>query len=185
MTTDIGKSKVGGGRVRALQGRHAITLLALGLALLLAACGQGEAKMKKETVLNVVVYSSLDRPIYDIIFNGADLGVANKYGGTGTITGVSIPFGIQTLRWNVDGPEGTEGNGKPVQIKNKLTISPEQVPEGTRYLGLHIYPDDTAEVTFDEFIPERTERGKTIRSSWKDSIAKNLSTSSKNEGGKK
>lgn len=143
--------------------RRAIQLFGVGLIMPLAACGQGEAKMQKQTVLNVVVYSNLDRPIYDIIFNGADLGVANKYGGTGTITGVSIPFGIQTLRWNLDGPEGTEGNGKLVQMKNKLTISPEQLPEGTRYLGLHIYPGDIAEVTFDEFIPERTARGKEIR----------------------
>lgn len=120
--------------------------------------------MKKETGLNVVMYSYVDRVITDIIFNGSDLGVANRYGGTGTITGVLIPFGIQTLAWNLDGPEGTPRNGEHVKVKNTILISPDQIPIGTRYLGLHLYPDDTAEVTFAEFIPERTARGKKILS---------------------
>lgn len=118
--------------------------------------------MQKETVLNVEVYSYLDRPIYDIIFNGTDLGVMNSYGGTGTITGVRIPFGIQTLRWNLDGPKGTARNGELVKVKNNITIFPEKIPPRTRYVGLHLYPDDTAEVTFAEFVPDRTPRGEKI-----------------------
>lgn len=123
--------------------------------------------MQKETVLAVVMYSHLDRPIHDIIFNGTDLGVANKYGGTGTITGVRIPFGIQTLTWDLGGPEGMARNGEQVKMKNEIVISPEQIPPGTRYIGLHLYPDDTAEITFAEFIPERTARGKKILSARK------------------
>lgn len=145
--------------------RFLIRLIGLGLMMPLTACGQGDRRIKKETVLNVVMYSNIDRPIYDIIFNGTDLGVANKFGGTGTITGVRIPFGIQTLRWNLDGPKGMARNGELVTVKSNFVISPEQIPPGTRYVGLHLYPDDTAEVTFAEFIPERTERGKKIRSS--------------------
>lgn len=147
--------------------RTALRLIGLGLMMPLAACGQGEKTMQQETVLSVVMYSNLDRPIHDIIFNGTDLGVANKYGGTGTITGVRIPFGVQTLRWSLGGPDGMLRNGELVKVKNNLVVSPEQIPPGTRYLGLHVYPDDTAEVTFAEFIPERTERGKKIRSTRK------------------
>ena len=144
--------------------RVAMLFIGLGLMMPLTACGQGERRMKKETGLNVVMYSYVDRVITDIIFNGSDLGVANRYGGTGTITGVLIPFGIQTLAWNLDGPEGTPRNGEHVKVKNTILISPDQIPIGTRYLGLHLYPDDTAEVTFAEFIPERTARGKKILS---------------------
>jgi len=54
-------------------------------------------------------------------------------------------------------------NGELVKVKNKVLISAEQIPAGTRYIGLHLYPDDTAEVTFAELIPESTTRGKTIR----------------------
>ena len=71
--------------------------------------------MQKKTVLNVEMYFYLDRPIYDIIFNGTDLGVMNSYGGTGTITGVRIPFGSQTRRWNLDGPKGMARNGELVK----------------------------------------------------------------------
>lgn len=142
--------------------RIAMKLIGLGLMMPLAACGQGEKKMQKETGLNVVMYSYVDRVITDIIFNGTDLGVANRYGGTGTITGVRIPFGIQTLTWTLDGPKGTPRNGERVKMKNKLIISPEDIPSGTRYLGLHLYPDDTAEITFAQFIPETTARGEKI-----------------------
>ena len=111
------------------------------------------------------MYSNLARPIHDIIFNGNDLGVANRFGGTGTITGVLIPFGIQKLWWHLGGPDGMPRNGELVTMKSNLVILPDQIPLGTRYLGLHLYPDDTAEVTFAHFIPERSERGKKIRSS--------------------
>jgi hypothetical protein len=142
----------------------AMRLIGLGLMMPLAACGQGEKRMQKETVLNVVMYSYMDRVITDIIFNGTDLGVMNRYGTTGTITGVRIPFGVQTLKWTLDGPEGTPRNGEQVKVKNNVVISPEQISPDTRYIGLHLYPDDTVEVTFAEFIPGSTPRGKEIRS---------------------
>lgn len=141
--------------------RTAVRLIGMGLMMPLGACSQGEAP--KGIGLSVVMYSYLDRPIHDIIFNGTDLGVANRYGGTGIITGVRVPFGTQTLKWTLGGPKGMLRNGELVTMKNKLVISPEQIPPGTRYLGLHLYPDDTAEITFAEFIPESTARGKKIR----------------------
>lgn len=152
---------------RSLVRRMTINAIGLSLMLPLAACGQGRSKMQNEAILNVVMYSYLDRVITDIIFNGTDLGVANKYGGTGTMTGVRIPFGVQSLKWTLDGPEGMARNGETVKMKNKLVVSAEQIPPGTRYLGLHLYPDDTAEITFAEFIPERTPRGVKILASRK------------------
>jgi hypothetical protein len=164
-----GNRRVNGRKLEALPSRRrmAMRLIGLGLMMPLAACGQGEKRMQKETVLNVVMYSYVDRVITDIIFNGTDLGVANKYGGTGTITGVRIPFGIQTLKWTLDGPEGTPRNGEQVKVKNNIVISPDKIPPGTRYIGLHLYPDDTAEITFAEFIPETTPRGDKIRAARK------------------
>lgn len=142
--------------------RLSIKLVGAGLMMPLGACGQGGVRMQKEAILNVVMYSYVDRVITDIIFNGTDLGVANRYGGTGTITGVRVPFGVQTLSWTLGGPKGTPGNGTKMNIKNNLVISHEKIPPDTRYLGLHLYPDDTAEITFDEYIPERTARGEKI-----------------------
>ncbi len=135
-----------------------------GLVLMLpfVACGERTDHKREGIVLNVVMYSYVNRVITDIIFDGTDLGVANKYGGTGTMTGVRITFGLQSLEWTLDGPEGMPHNGEQVHIKNKLLIFPDQIPPGTRYVGLHLYPDNTAEVTFAEFIPERTPRGEMI-----------------------
>lgn len=142
--------------------RNVISLIGLGLMMPLTACGQGDEKIQKTITLNVEMSSYIDRGIFDIIFNGAGLGVMAEYGGTGVITGVRIPFGIQKLKWTLDGPKGTPRNGEVVTMKNQLVISPEEIPVGTRYLGLHLYPDDTAEITFSEYIPETTARGKKI-----------------------
>lgn len=143
--------------------RGALRLLSLGILMPLEACGEGAKKMPNYIVLDVEMFSNVDRPISEIMFNGTDLGVMNKYGGTGLITGVRVPFGSQTLTWILGGPEGTPRNGEHMKIKNKLIISPEQIPVGTKYLGLHLYPDDTAEVTFSESMPERSARGKKIK----------------------
>ncbi|WP_157201732.1 hypothetical protein [Massilia sp. Root335] len=140
--------------------RAAFGLLGFGLLMPLAACGQGGKKVGSYIVLDVEMFSYVDRAIHDIMFNGTDLGVMNRYGGTGTITGVRIPYGVQTLTWVLGGPKGTPRNGEHMKIKNKLIISPEQIPAGTGYLGLHLYPDDTAEVAFSESMPERSARGK-------------------------
>ena len=139
--------------------RLALAWMACGVILPLAACGQA---VPKETALNVEVFSYVDRVIVDISFNGTGLGVMNRYGGTGTITDVYIPFGKQTLKWTLGGPEGTPRNGEILTPRNQLIISPEQIPAGTHYLGIHLYPDDTVEFTFAEGIPERTARGRNI-----------------------
>lgn len=49
-----------------------------------------------------------------------------------------------------------------MKIKNTLVITPEQIPLRMQYLGLHLYPDDTAEASFAESLPERTARGRKI-----------------------
>ncbi|MFS2022436.1 hypothetical protein ACL58G_05080 [Massilia sp. GER05] len=149
--------------IRSTRRRSILGLAGFGLLIPLSACGQGGKIMNNYIVLNVEMFSNLDRSIGDIMFNGEDLGVMNKYGATGLITGVRIPFGVQSLTWMLDGPPGTPRNGEHVKIKNELVILPEQIPPGTKYLGLHLYPDFTAEVTFSESLPERTSRGKKIK----------------------
>jgi hypothetical protein len=142
-----------------LQRRRAVWLIGMGLTTPLAACWR---TVQKEIWLNVVMNSYVDRIHTNIFFNDTTLGVTAKFGTTGTIVGVRIPFGVQTLRWELDGPEGTPRIGEVVNVKNQLVILPEQIWPGTRYLGLHLYPDDTAEITFTPSIPEKTDRGEEI-----------------------
>lgn len=139
--------------------RRAIGLIGLSLMMPLAACRQA---VRKEIWLNVEVISYIDHVITNIIFNGTPLGVMNRYGATGTIAGVQIPFGVQTLHWELDGPNGTPRIGEVVTAKGPLVISPEQIPSGTRYLGIHLYPGDTVDFIFSEGIPELTGRGQKI-----------------------
>lgn len=138
--------------------RHAIALLGSVSMTSLAGCRQKNGHTQAGIVLNVEMFSNMDHPVVNIIFNGTNLGVMSAYGGTGKITGVWVPFGPQTLKWTLDGPKSTSGNGTIVEIKNRLTITPAQIPQRTRYIGLHFYPGDIAEATFSDEIPDRTER---------------------------
>lgn len=130
-----------------------------GLSLLypLTACGKGNLFMKKEAVLDVVLYNYSEIMIYDIYLNGIDLGLASPYGGgTGIVSGVTVPFGPQTLTWR------DAGSGKSFFIKNSLSLTPEQILSNTYSLGVHIYPDNTAEFTFSQYMPDTTSRGDKI-----------------------
>lgn len=137
-------------------------MLGLGMLAPMIACGSGRKNVKNEVFLNVVAHSYIDRPIIDIHFNGEDLGVSSPFGGTGTITGVRVPFGVQKLTWRLDGPKGTPRNGETVTAKNQLIVREQDITPDTRYIGLHLYQDETAEITFAQYIPELSARGEEI-----------------------
>lgn len=153
-------SKLG---VSAKRRRIVVGMLGLSLLAPIAACGKGKKKIKAEINIAVVAYSYLDRPIFDIIFNGTDLGVSGPFGGTGTITGVQVPLGAQKLSWRLDGPEGMARIGETIKLRNVLLVREGDITAETRYIGLHIYPDETAELTYSEYIPEASARGNEIR----------------------
>ena len=143
--------------------RTLATLLAAAVLAPLTACNaQSKSEglfMKKSVVLDLVMYSYWDRPISDVYLNRVDIGLANSYGGSGIITSVVIPLGPQTLTWRLGGPRGTPRNGETVGIKNSLVLNADQIPANARYIGVHIYPDSTAEFTFSKYMPDTTPRG--------------------------
>jgi hypothetical protein len=144
------------------QRRLILNLVGLSLLQPLAACGKSGIIMKKEITITVVLYSFLDRPIFDIHLNGSDIGVSGPYGTTSMVTGVEVPMGEQKLTWRLGGPKGRPRNGETVALKNKVVISPSDIPSGAHYMGVCLYPDDTAEFSFSEFMPEYSVRGEAI-----------------------
>lgn len=105
-------------------------------------------------VFDIRVFGYVGRPIFDIFINNKDTG---SVGGGGQIIGFSMRLGPQIVTWRLDGPKGTARNGETVNAKNVPILAPP--PPGARYLGIHIYPDETVEFIYSEFLPERTERG--------------------------
>ena len=75
------------------------------------------------------------------------------------MTGVTVPLGRQTLSWRLGGPEGMPGNGDTVTVANVLTLTADQVSRDDCYLGVHIYFDNTAELTLSQYLPEMTPKG--------------------------
>ena len=146
----------------AMMRRRVIFFGGLGFIQTLAGCEKGGFFVRKEITLTVVMYSFLDRPIFDILLNGRDLGVASAYGTTSMVTGVTVPMGEQNFSWRLDGPKGQPRNGETVTLKNKVIIKPSDIPSNTAYMGLYLYPDDTAEFIFTEFMPGHSIRGEGI-----------------------
>ncbi|MEO7577790.1 MAG: hypothetical protein ABIT83_09250 [Massilia sp.] len=111
--------------------------------------------------LDVVVFSYLDRPIFDVFIDGKvgeSSGVYPETGGS-TVAGVALDLGPKKVSWRLDGPKGTARNGDTVVAKNALSLAPP--PPGSKYLGVHIYPDDTAELVASQFYPQPSKRGET------------------------
>ena len=142
--------------------RLLLNLVGLSLLQALAACGKSGNLLKNEITLTVVMYSYLDRPIFDIKLNEEPLGAANAFGTTSMVTGVTVPMGKQKLVWTLDGPEGKAGNGDVAANKNNLVISANAIPAHSDYMGLYLYPDNTAEITFHQYMPGHSARGEAL-----------------------
>lgn len=117
--------------------------------------------------LDVVLFSYLDRPIFDVYLNRTDIGVAGPwpYSGRGTMSGIHIPFGAQKITWRLGGPEGMARNGETVDAKNLPEL--QNVPHSAVFLGVHIYPDDAVELIPSEHFPEVSARGQALDYQWK------------------
>lgn len=110
-------------------------------------------------VSSVVLFNYLDRPIFDVLIDGKVGFGSDAYPSTGggIITGVRFDLGPKTVSWRLDGPAGTPRNGDTVHNRNLLRLD-STVP-GARYLGVHIYPDDTVELITSVTLPDKSERG--------------------------
>jgi hypothetical protein len=124
----------------------------------LSAASFCEAKPMKAT-LNVVLFNYLNRPIFDVFIDGKVGRGSDAYPATGAgiITGVPFDLGPKTVTWRLDGPKGTPRNGDTISNKNPLRL--DTVTQGAKYLGVHIYPDDTADLTTSIGIPDLHPRG--------------------------
>lgn len=120
------------------------------------ACGTNP----KRIVLNVVLFSYLDRPIFDVYIDDGGFGdTSGPYPNTGkgVIAGVSLTLGPKKVSWRLDGPEGTPRNGETVVNKNTLELT--DIVPGAKYLGVHIYPDETVEFSTSVGRPDFSAKG--------------------------
>lgn len=111
---------------------------------------------------DVVVFSYVNRPIFDVLANGRLVaGALSAHGGGQSLmTGVAFPLGPQTVTWRLGGPEGMPGNGDTVTASNRPTLVRPNPEQG--YLGIHIYPDGVVEFVPSDGWPDATERGEAL-----------------------
>ncbi|CAH0285073.1 hypothetical protein SRABI118_03901 [Massilia sp. Bi118] len=88
------------------------------------------------------------------------------YGANGVIAMQPVTLGPQVVNWRLDGPEGMAGNGENVIAKNHPIL--DNVPPGMKWLGLHIYPDETVEIRLSKGNPDdlQTEKGLALIEAW-------------------
>jgi hypothetical protein len=104
-------------------------------------------------VFEVVLFSYLDRPIFDVRVNGFDIGGSSEYPitGGGSMVGVSFKLGPQKISWRYT------DTGVTVIAKNSPVLDKGR-PED-EYLAVHVLPDDTAELTLSPAYPDFLPRG--------------------------
>ncbi|HWV30325.1 MAG TPA: hypothetical protein VN038_11750 [Dyadobacter sp.] len=132
-----------------------VFITALGSLFFIDAC---EAKSMK-VVLNIVVFSYWDRPIFEVNIDGKGDEASGPYPNTGkgVTGGVSLTLGPKKVTWRLDGPEGFPRNGDTLVNKNGLELV--NVLPGAKYLGIHIYPDETVELSTSVGRPELSAKG--------------------------
>ncbi|WP_445406595.1 hypothetical protein [Acinetobacter seifertii] len=72
--------------------------------------------------------------------------------GTGGMNTSPIKTGAQIVTWK------NANTGEKHTAKNQVIITKEQL-KGKKYLAVHIYPDDTVEITTSNNWPDPTEKG--------------------------
>jgi hypothetical protein len=112
-------------------------------------------------ILDVVVFSYLDRPIFEIEVDGKGDESSGVYPQTGksTSAGIELQLGSKEVTWRLDGPQGAARNGETVSNKNNLKL--DYVMPGAKFLAIHIYPDDTVELITSVHFPQLSIRGET------------------------
>lgn len=127
------------------------------------------ADQKKQIAyFDVALFSYLERHIFDVFLNGKDIGLAagqpHRGEANGLMTGVKVAVGEQTVTWRLGGPKGMPGNGDTVKAVNLPEL--KSVDPQFRYLGVHIYPDNTVEIIPERYWPEKTAKGEAINRAW-------------------
>jgi hypothetical protein len=70
---------------------------------------------------------------------------------------VLLSLGPKKVTWRLGGPEGLLRNGDTLVNKNRLELA--DVEFGANYLGIHIYPDETVELSTSVGRPEPSVKG--------------------------
>ena len=117
-----------------------------------------EVKSMK-VVLNLVVFSYWDRPIFEVNIDGKGDEASGPYPNTGkgVTGGVPLTLGAKTVTWRLGGPEGMPRNGDALVNKNRLELV--NLLPGAKYLGIHIYRDETVELTTSVMRPQPSAKG--------------------------
>lgn len=125
--------------------------------------------------LNISLFSYLNHPIFDVDMNGTDFMAASErafYGANAVMVMQTIVLGPQSVSWKLDGPEGMPRNGELVNANNMPVL--HELPEGVKWLALHIYDDDTVEIKLSKGSRDelQRERGKKLIAAWESKIGR-------------
>jgi len=132
---------------------------ACGVALGFVAVSAAAAEVV-ERQLVVALFSYQDRAIFDVKVGAEKIGSAGKFfplSKPRLKIGVLLAEGPQPITWMV----AAEGSGvQAVKARNTPALS--GLTADTRFLGVHIYPDNSVEFTLSAGYPVYTDRGKAI-----------------------
>lgn len=154
--------------------RRAFSTRLAAASLLLPALPSCKAK-PMSIVLDVSMFSYIERPIFEVLLNGKDIGATlgyGFYGANSVIVDMAIPLGPQVVTWRLGGPLDDPRSGQIVRAKNTPLLT--DVPKGTKWLAVHVYDDNTVELALSKGSPDElsTQRGMKIIETWERSHGK-------------
>ena len=111
--------------------------------------------------LDVVLFSYMQRPIFDVFLENTDIGLAGPwpYSGRGSMSGVQLRLGKQTVKWRF------ADTGEAMAAKNSPEL--KVIPPEATFLGVHVYEDGSVEITPSQHFPEVSQRGRVYDAQWR------------------
>lgn len=143
--------------------KKVLVRLLCGMAAGLLALSAG-AQESMHQGIDVVLFNYQSQQIFDVTVGGVRVGSAGRfpYNGRRTKVGARLNDGAQRVTWRVPGSDG--GESSTVTARNTpATVG--RVRE-SRFMAVHVYPDDTVEIKFSEDFPVYTARGQAINTDY-------------------
>ncbi len=110
--------------------------------------------------IDVVLFNYHDQQIFDVTVGDVRVGSAGRfpYSGRRTKVGARFNDGAQKVTWRL--PATNESEAKNVTARNTPALVGRS--RESRFVAVHVYPDDTVEVKFSEDFPVYSARGQAI-----------------------
>lgn len=110
--------------------------------------------------IDVVLFNYHNEQIFDVTVGGVRVGSAGRfpYSGRRTKVGAHLNDGAQQVTWRIPATDSSEARN--VTARNAPVLTGRT--RDSRFMAVHVYPDDSVDIKFSDAFPVYTARGQAI-----------------------